>query len=216
MTHLEDRTDPLVHTARSAATAAGVTGLLSLVGVIGGEVMVGTTDFMGSPLATVTAWLGFASACLLVLGVTGLLATVGRDAGTGARRALVGMQLAATVTAGAAATLPLVVVGIVDRAPELVDEPPTAVPATFILAGFALGVSGIALAVLLRRRAAFSARLTTFLLVASVVTIVPLPSRQFLVGFAVAALLATVQRAALAAPAARRVEDSVSPSPAEL
>jgi hypothetical protein len=192
-----------------------VTGLLSLVAVIGGEVIVGT-DFMSTPLAAVAAWLGFASACLLVLGVTGLLATVGRDAGAGARKALFGMQLAATVMAGAAATLPVVVVGIVDRAPEVVNEPPTAVPATFILAGFAIGISGIALAVLLRRRDVFSAKLTTFLVVASVVAIVPLPSRQFLVGFAVAALLAAVQRVGRARPEPQRIEDAVSPAPAEL
>jgi hypothetical protein len=216
MAHIEDPIDPLVGLARSAAVAAGVTGLLSLVGVIGGEVILGTTDFMASPLAAATAWLGFASACLLVLGVTGLLASVGRRSGTGARRALVGMQLAATVMVGAAATLPLVVVNIVDRAPQVVNEPPAAVPATFILAGFVLGISGIALAVQLRRRALFSARLTTFVVVASVVAIVPLPSRQFLLGFAVAALLAAVQRAGQAGPVAQPTEAPAVPAVVEL
>ena len=211
MDHVEDRIDPLVGSSRLAALAAGVTGLLSLVAVIGGEVVVGP-DFMGTPLAAAAAWLGFASACLLVLGVTGLLVTVGRESGAGIRRVLTGMQLAAVVMAGACATLPLVVIGIVDRAPAIVNDPPVAVPAAFILAGFAIGACGIGLAVLLRRRALFSARLTTFLVVASVVTIVPLPSRHFLVGFAIAALLGSVQRADHSQPrrAALRFDDAVS------
>ena len=178
----------IVGAARIAALGSGVTGLLALVMVLGGETALGP-GFVGTGWAVVAGWLGFASACLLVLGVTGLLAAAATTGSPAERRAAWTLQLAASVMAGAAATLPLVVVGIVDRAPELIESPPAMVPATFILSGVALGGAGIWLAVLLRRRSSLPSWCTTLLIAASVLAIVPLPSRQFLLGFAVAALL---------------------------
>lgn len=185
----------VVELARRAAFASGLTGLLGLVAVVGGEVGFGR-DFIGTPLAAAAGWTDFASTCLLVLGVTGLLASPVVAGVAGARRAAWAMQLAATLMAGAAATLPLVVVGTHERYPDLVDEPPVAVPATYILAGFALAAAGIALAVALRRAGSAPGRTTTFLVAASVVAMVPLPAKHFLLAFAVAALLGGSRRRA--------------------
>lgn len=183
----------VVAVARRAALGAGVTGVLSLVGVIGGEVAMGE-DFVGSALSVAAGWLGFVSTCLLALGITGLLALPALTGSRGARGAAWVMQLAATVMGGAAATLPLVVVETHERYPELMNDPPAVVPATYILSGLMLAVAGVALAVALRRSGTVPTRLTTFLIAASVVSAVPAPTRHFLVAFAVAAVLAHVTR----------------------
>lgn len=181
--------EPVAALARRAAQVAGVTGLLALAGVMVGETTLGE-DFTGSPLAAAAGWLVFLSTGLLVLGITGLLVGPARAAGAGGRRAAWAMQLAAAAFSAASATLPLVVIGTHDRYPDLVNEPPVAIPATFILSGVALGAAGIALALALRRAGVVSSRVMTFLIAASVVAIVPLPAKHFLLAFAVAAVLA--------------------------
>lgn len=185
----------VVKVAQKAALGAGITGALSVVGVIGGEVAMGE-DFVGSLLSVVAGWLGFASTCLLALGITGLLVWPALTSGRGARGSAWVMQFATTVMGGCAATLPLVVVGTHERFPELVNEPPVAVPATYILSGLTLAVAGIALAVALRRSGAVPTKLTTFLIAGSIVTAVPAPTRHFVVAFAVAALLGFARRRA--------------------
>ena len=196
--------------ARRSALVAGVLGTVSMLGVIGGEVAMGE-DFIGSMLATFSGWSGFASSALFVLAITGVLAGAARVPGerTRARAAAWVLQLGATVMCSAAATLPLVVVGTHDRYPDLVNEPPTAVPATYILSSFVIGIAGIVLA--LKRSGAISGRASTFLIVASVVAMVPLPSRHFLLAFAVAGVLAAMshQRSA-GSPSAPATQDAVS------
>ena len=198
--------------ARRSALVAGVLGTVSVVGVIGGEVAMGE-DFIGSMLATFSGWSGFASSALFVLAITGVLAGAARVPGqrTRARAAAWVLQLGATVMCSAAATLPLVVVGTHDRYPDLVNEPPTAVPATYILSSFVIGIAGIVLALALKRSGAISGRASTFLIVASVVAMVPLPSRHFLLAFAVAGVLAAMshQRSA-GSPSAPATQDAVS------
>ena len=169
-----------------AASAAGALATIGLVGVVAGEVVVGS-DFMETASAQLLGWCGFAAACALVLGVAGL----GGRLSTAREHAWWSLLLLGTaVTTGGAATLALVVPTLADRAPELATDPPAAVPATFIVSGIVMGVSGIALT--LRVRAAVPTLpqpVFLLMLVGSVVAILPLPSRFFLLAFGVAALL---------------------------
>ncbi len=185
----EQMTDQMTEqVSRNAALVGGVLALGSLVAVLGGEITQGE-DFMGSTTAVVAGWAGFAAAGVLVLGLVGVVVRHAGLLGRGGRAALWVLLLASTVMVGASSTLAVVVPALVERAPDIADNPPAAVPATFILSGVVMGVSGVVLAVALRRIEAAPSWVTTLLIVASVVTIVPLPSRFFLLAFAVAALL---------------------------
>lgn len=167
--------------------------LVSLVLVLGGEVARGA-DFMGSPPAVLGGWLSFVAAALLMVGVSGLAVRFTAGLSAAGVAGLAVLSFATAMTVGAASTLALVVPTLADKAPSIAADPPAAVPATFILSGLAMGVSGIVLAVALRRAAPWLPRWSTALLiVGSVVTIVPLPSRYFLLAFAVAALLGSSQ-----------------------
>lgn len=171
--------------AQAAMVAAGL-ATVSLVGVIVGEVVVGT-DFMSSTAAQLLGWGGFAAACALVLGIAGL----GDRLAAGVQQAWWAVLLLGTAaTTGAAATLALVVPTLADRAPEIATDPPAAVPATFVISGLVMGVSGIALALRLRTDLPALPRAVFLLLVVgSVVAILPLPSRFFLLAAGVAVLL---------------------------
>lgn len=178
-------------TARGAALLGGVAALVALVMVLGSEIA-HREAFMGSSLAVVAGWLSFLAACLLVLGLAGFAVTFVPHLSMVGVAALAGLLVATAVTTGAASTLALVLPTLVDRAPEIVTDPPAVVTASFILSGLVMGVCGIVLAVALRRSLPGLPRWSTALMIAaSIVTIVPLPSRYFLLGFAVAALLGT-------------------------
>jgi hypothetical protein len=198
MTHT-DEVQGLVRTTGRLAGIGGAAGLMSLFMVLAGEVTQGES-FMGTGLAVVAGWLGFLGACLLVPGLLGLAIRHAGELSRAGRLALLSLAVATAVMAGASSTLALVVPAIAERLPELATEPPAAVPATFILSGLAMGVSGLVLAIALRRAGTLPARATTLLMVASVVTILPLPSRYLLLGFAVAAVLGLRQETRGTAP----------------
>ena len=174
----------------TAALLAGLAGLTAFVLSVSGEITQGTTDFMHSDLAVVAGWSAFLSVCLLVVALAGLAGYAAPAMSVVGRTALQVLTFAAAVTAGAAATLALVVPTLVDELPSLVNDPPPVVPMTFILGGLVMGVSGIVVAVGLRRawpelgRGRF-----VFLIIASVVAMSPLPARSFLLAFALAAVL---------------------------
>lgn len=189
MSQVQDKLDePLVRATARAAVGGGALALASLAMVLGGEIVEGK-DFMGSDVAVVAGWAGFAASGLLVIGLLGLAVRWAARLDVRGRAALLLLTFASTVMVGASATLAVVVPALVDRAPAIADDPPVAVPATFVLSGLVMGVCGIVLAMSLRRERLVPTWATTLLLVASVVTIVPLPSRFFLLAFAVAALL---------------------------
>jgi hypothetical protein len=192
MTGTTEEHTEIVRWARAGALASGALGTVSMVGVLAGEVLQGE-DFMGSSAAQALGWASFAAACALVLGVAGLGLVLGPALTRGMSRAWGVLLLATAAATGAAATLALVVPALVDRAPELATEPPAAVPATFILSGLAMGVSGVVLGLGLRRaRPGLPRWVVNLFVVGSVVAIVPLPSRFFLLALGVAAVLAQV------------------------
>jgi len=195
-----DGTQGFVGGAGRAAIAGGVLGLGSLVTVLAGEITAGK-DFMGTPAAQLAGWASFVASALLVVGLMGVGARFSRVLGGAGRGALLVLGFATAITVGAASTLALVVPTLVDHAPELVNDPPAAVPPTFIFSGLAMGICAIVLAVDLRRSGAVRGGATTFLTVAAVLAMVPLPSRFCLLSLALGVLL-------LAAPSAATVEAS--------
>ena len=195
----------IVTIARRAALAAGVIGLVAGSLAIGGEVAQGE-EFMGSALAEVAGWLSFASPALLVVALVGVAVRWGARLTRGGATALLVLAFATAATVGAAATLALVVPALVDVAPEMAVSPPASVPATFIISGLVMAASGIALAISLRPH--LTKGQFRLLVIGSVVAMLPLPSRSFLLALALTPVLgATGERqadadAANAVPAA--------------
>lgn len=177
-----------------ASVAGGALSLASLVAVFAGEAGQGADAFITSTLAKAAGFAGFFGACLLVVGLVGLAVRYAPILGSGARAALGVMAFATSVAAGSASTLALVVPWIADDMPEITMNPPAVVPPFFILSGLVMGVCGLVLAVALRRAAAAPGWVTTLLMIGSVVTIAPLPSRYFLLAFAVGALVVVAPR----------------------
>jgi hypothetical protein len=212
MNSTSGRAPETVRWAEAGALTGGVLATLSMVGVVAGEIVQGE-DFMGSVTAQLLGWGGFAAACALVLGVAGLGVALAPVLSPWLSRVWVMLMLATATTTGAAATLALVVPALADRAPALATDPPAAVPATFILSGLAMGVSGVFLGLGLRRAVPALPRWTVNLfVVGAVVSILPLPSRFFLLSFGVAMVLARVQRPpADRASAAREVLEAAAP-----
>lgn len=197
----DDAGADVVRLCRLAAGTAGVLATLSLVGVVAGEVSQGT-DFMGSVAAELIGWTTFIAACALVVGVAGL--GLAPALSRAMARVWAVLLLATAVTVGAASTLALVVPTLAERAPEIAADPPAAVPATFVISGLVMGVTGIVLGLGIRRALPDVPRWAVNLfLVGSVVAIVPLPSRYFLFAFGIAALLAHLD----AGPAVRAEHD---------
>ena len=175
--------------ARGAAYSAGVTGAASLVLALGSEIVGGET-LMDSPVATLAGWLGYIGAALLVLGIAGFIVRFTRELPAGAVVAASVMLFATAITVGSSATLALLVPSLAEAAPELAASPPAVVPATFILSGAVMGICGVVVAAGLRRSAPWLPRAAQALLIAgSVVAVLPLPSRYFVLALAVAVLI---------------------------
>lgn len=178
----------LLRTLARCGVAGGALGLTSLVGIIVGEVAVGES-YMGTDWAAVWGAVAFLGALLLVAALVGAALRTAPVLGGAGIAGLVGAALAVAAMAGSTATL-LLVPALSERAPDIVVDPPAVVPALFISSGLLLGISVIAMAVSLRRAAVLPAWTTRLLLAAGVVTIVPLPSRYFLVALALGAICA--------------------------
>lgn len=208
---MHDEAKPqVIRWARSAALAAGVLATLSLVGVLVGETVLGE-DFLGSVPAHLLGWASFAAAVALVLGIAGIGVSLVSVGSSTMAHAWAVLMLATVTATGAAATLALVVPAVAARFPELAADPPAAVPATFLLSGLVMGVAGVVLGVRLRRAVPELPRRTANLfIVGSVVALVPLPSRYFLLAFGVAAVLAHLPvRPEASAPDSRHVSGAV-------
>lgn len=187
-----DTRDGIVVGAGRASLAGGVLGLASLGTVLVGEVMKGT-DFMETTAALLAGWAGFVAASLMAVGLLGVAVRYAAVLSAAGRVALLVLGFATAVTVGASSTLALVVPSLVDRMPELVSDPPAGVPPTFILSGLAMGICAIVLTVGLRRSGAVSRGVARLLIVAAVIAMVPLPSRFFLLAFALGVLALTPQ-----------------------
>lgn len=191
-----DRNQRLVSGAGRAAIGGGVLGLASLATVFAGEMTRGE-EFLVTAGAQLAGWASFASAALLVVGLVGLALRHGESMSAAGQAALLVLCFATAITVGAASTLALVVPTLAVEAPALVETPPAAVPPTFVLSGLVMGICTIVVAVALRRTGTVPRGATTLLLVAAVVTMVPLPSRYFLLSFATGVLTLAAQPGSL-------------------
>lgn len=180
-------TSGFVRSAGLAAAAGGVLALAALVTVLVIETPTGD-DMMSSPGATAAGWASFLAACLLAIGLLGVAVRYVGVLSAAGRSALLVLAFSTAVTVGATSTLALVVPHLLDQMPDLVNNPPAAVPPTFILSGLVSGICAIVLAVALRRAGLHRAT-TNLLIVGAVLTMVPLPSRFFMLAFAVGVLL---------------------------
>ncbi len=175
---------------RSAGLAAITGGVLALAALVTVFVIEGRAEdnMMTSSGATVAGWATFVAASLLAVGLLGVVVRyVGVLSAVG-RGALLVLGFSTAVTVGAASTLALVVPHLLERMPDLINNPPAAVPPTFILSGLVSGICAIVLAVALRR-AGLRGTATNLLIVGGVVTMLPLPSRFFMLAIAVGVLL---------------------------
>lgn len=148
----------------------------------------GADGMMNSPGATLAGWASFLAASLLTVGLLGVAVRYVGVLSSAGRSALLVLTFATAITVGATSTLALVVPDLLDRMPDLVNNPPAAVPPTFILSGLASGICAIVLAVTLRRAGLHRAA-TNLLTLGAVLTMLPLPSRFFMLAIAVGVLL---------------------------
>jgi len=206
--------ETFVRGAGLASFAGGVLGLASLVAVLGGETALGMDGFAGSELAMAAGWAGFVASCLLVVGLLGLAVRYAGHLTASGRAAMLLLGFATAMTVGAASTMALVVPTLADRAPELIENPPASIPPTFILSGLVLGICGLVVMTGLRRLQLVSRGVGWLLGVGSVVAILPLPSRFFLLALAIGvAALAPSQRASgLTGPASDTDRHGLDPT----
>lgn len=195
----KDSTQAFAQQAGRSAIVAGVLGLVSLVAVIAGEVSLGMDGFAESGLAIAAGWSAFAASALLVVGLLGLGVRYVDLLSAAGRTALLVLTLATAVTVGATSTMALVVPAAAQRAPDLVANPPMVVPPTFIFSGLVMGICGLVIVTGMRRAGLLSRGGTWLLTTGSVLAMLPLPSRFFLLAFAVGVVVL--------APVAARASD---------
>lgn len=188
--------EAFVRRSVQASVAGGVLGLASLIAVLAGEAALGMDGFAGSGCAIAAGWAGFVGAALLMVGLLGLTMRCAAYLRGAGRTALVVLTFATALTVGASSTMALVVPTLADRAPDLIENPPTAIPPTFIFSGLVMGVCGLVLMSGLRRRGLVSRGMGWLLGVGSVVAVLPLPSRYFLLAVAVGVVTAVSGRTA--------------------
>lgn len=213
-----ESTETFVRGAGRASLTGGVLGLASLVAVLGGEVGLGMDGFAGSGLAIAAGWAGFVASGLLVIGLLGVAVRHAGGLTYAGRAALLFLAFATTMTVGAASTMALVVPTLADHAPELIENPPTAIPPTFIFSGLVMGICGLVLMAALRRLRLVSRGVGWLIGVGSVVAMLPLPSRFFLLAFAVGivALVPSRRVSALAGTGGDIDRESVDPTGARI
>lgn len=181
-------TTGFVRGAGRAAIVGGALGLVAMVAVFVIEARAGGMGSISSVGAAAAGWTSFVAVSLLVVGLLGVAARYASVLSVAGRTALGVLGFATAVTVGTTATLALIVPTLLDRMPELVNDPPAAVPASFILSGLVSGIATLVLAVSLRRSGQRSMG-TNLLFAGAVFTMVPLPSRFFMLAIAVGVLL---------------------------
>lgn len=171
-----------------AASLGGLLSLAVIVTVLAGEAIHGA-DFLLTSIARLAGFAALAAVSLLVVGIVGVAIRFAPVLSATGRVAVIVVMLAASVTVAVEGTYALVLIDVVARIPEIVENPPAAIQAAFPAGRFALGLAGILLAWSLRRSRLVPTASWVFLLIASVVALVPMPSSYFLFAFALGTVL---------------------------
>lgn len=191
----EQAMDRWVRTTGRLALTGGALGLAALVAVLVMESRPGGMVGASSAGVAAAGWASFVSVSLMAVGLTGFTVRYASVLNAAGRRALLVLCFATAMTIGATSTLALVVPDLLDRMPAIVNDPPAAVPPTFIFSGLVSGVCAVVIGVSLRR-AGVRGPGVVLLHVGAVVTMVPLPSRFFLLALAVGMLVLSRRAAA--------------------
>ena len=175
----------------ATSVAAFLSGLISvavIITVLSGEAIHGG-DYLLSSTARFAGISALAAAALLVVGILGVAIRFASVLSPTGRVAIIAVTLAAALTVAVEGTYGLILIDVMARIPEIAETPPAALEVAFPAARFTLGLAGILLAWSLRRSRFAPTASWVFLLIASVVALVPMPSSYLLFAFAVGAVL---------------------------
>ena len=177
--------------ARLAAPAGYLAAALALAALPLFLVVVGSgtiSEAAESPTFYAPSLAALGSTIALLVALVGLYLSQAESLGAVGLAGFLAALLGTALAVGAAWTYVFVVPYLADGAPGLADSSTGSVLVGFVLSYLAMGLGWLLLAVVWLRRGVYRRWAVVFLVVGSLVTIVPIPSRTLLLCVAVACI----------------------------